>query len=285
MNGFINLYKPSGISSANVLNTIKKRFKGYKVGHLGTLDPLAEGVLPVAIGKCTRLFDYTLDKIKEYEAEFTFGYQTDTLDRGGVVLYNNGALPSCKSVLQNVKKLVGKVSQIPPIYSAKNVNGMRSYELARNGVSVELKPKQVEIISIDLISFNEASGVYKFKIACKGGTYIRSICRDLASLLNTYATMTELKRTKSGYFSVQNCVFVDDVKNCKNVTSLLVNPSDVLDYPTLEITSGKELDLICGRPCSVVVNNGLYKVFCNGVFVCLGYVENGNLTIKVYMKD
>ncbi len=285
MNGFINLYKPRGISSASALNTIKKKCKGFKVGHMGTLDPLAEGVLPVAVGKCTRLFDYTLDKVKVYIAEFTFGYQTDTLDSGGLILYENGALPKRVEVEQNIKKLVGKVSQIPPIYSAKNVGGMRSYELARKGVSVELKSKEVEIVSIKLLSCIEEKGVYNFEITCKGGTYIRSICRDLASLLNTYATMTALKRTQSGKFCVDKCVTIEEVKNCEDVSSLLENPSIVLDYDILNISNKNEQDLICGRPCLVDVDDGLYKVYNDGVFVCLGSVANKNLTIKVYMKE
>ena len=151
MNGFLNVYKPSGMSSAYALNLIKKRFKGEKMGHMGTLDPLASGVLPVAFGKSTRLFDYLLDKDKVYKAEFTFGYETDTLDRGGVVIKDNGKLPTESDIISVLPSLVGEVMQMPPIYSAKNVNGKRSYELARLGVEVELKPKKVTITSIDFI--------------------------------------------------------------------------------------------------------------------------------------
>ena len=154
MNGFINYYKPSGISSAYAINRIKKLFKGDKIGPMGTLDPLAEGVLPIAIGKSTRLFDYLLDKEKIYIAEFTFGYETDTLDRGGKVIKEGGLVPTVDEVLKVIPTLVGKVDQLPPLYSAKNVGGERSYDLARRGIEVELKPKTVEIDAIEYLGKN-----------------------------------------------------------------------------------------------------------------------------------
>ena len=119
MNGFINFYKPSGESSAKAISKIKKKFKGEKIGHMGTLDPMASGVLPVAIGKATRLFDFLLDKVKVYRAEFTFGYQTDTLDREGVIISDGGYIPTYEEVVSASQTLIGVIDQIPPAYSAK----------------------------------------------------------------------------------------------------------------------------------------------------------------------
>ena len=284
MNGFINLYKPSGMSSAYALNTIKKKFRGKKVGHMGTLDPLAEGVLPVAIGKCTKLFDYMLDKTKVYIAEFTFGYETDTLDRAGVIIKQNGALPTKEQVEKNVKKLVGKVSQIPPLYSAKNVNGEKSYNLARQGIQVELKAKEVEINDITMLEYNEESGVYKFKIECKGGTYIRSICKDLATLLSTYATMTSLLRVQSGAFTLENSVSISDLKQLSDYSSVIIDPLSVLNYKKIYINDKQEYDFVCGKPTYVSVEDGLYLVMNGENLVCLASVINKALKIKVYFK-
>ena len=151
MNGFINLYKPSGITSAYALNIIKKKFRGVKLGHMGTLDPLACGILPIAFGKSTRLFDFLLEKEKIYNAVFEFSYETDTLDVTGTITKSGGKIPTKEEILSVLPKLIGEVDQVPPSYSAKNVNGKRSYELARKGISVELPSKKVVIHNIELV--------------------------------------------------------------------------------------------------------------------------------------
>ena len=150
MNGFLNIYKPSGMSSAHCLNKIKKKID-YKCGHMGTLDPLACGILPIGVGQASRLFDHLLDKTKVYIAEFTFGYETDTLDLEGTVLKTSEKIPSKSEIIDLLPNLCGKVMQIPPVFSAKCVDGKKSYQLARKGVSVDLPPKEVEIFSIKLL--------------------------------------------------------------------------------------------------------------------------------------
>ena len=284
MNGFINYYKPSGISSAYAINRIKKLFKGYKVGHMGTLDPLAEGVLPLAVGKSTRLFDFLLDKTKVYIAEFTFGYQTDTLDRGGKIVKDGGKTPSYKEIESIIPNLVGKVMQVPPSFSAKNVGGERSYNLARRGVEVELKPKEVEIDGIKILS--EKGSVFTFEITCKGGTYIRSICRDMANLLGTFATMTALKRTVSGVFSLENSVSEEDVKNATDIKQLLIKPDSVLTLNKVKLNKFQSVELLNGRPFNLDVADGTYSVYdSDDCFVGVGIVTNYNLKIKAYIKS
>ncbi len=284
MNGFINYYKPSGISSAYAINRIKKLFKGCKIGHMGTLDPLAEGVLPLAVGKSTRLFDFLLDKTKVYIAEFTFGYETDTLDRGGIVVKQGGKIPTLQEVESVLQKLIGKVMQTPPQFSAKNVGGERSYNLARRGIVVELKPKQVEIEEIKVLSNDK--NVFNFEITCKGGTYIRSICKDLANELSTFATMTALKRVKSGVFSIENSVQEEDVINCKNLDKLLIKPHSVLSLDKIFLKETDYVELINGRPFEIDITDGTYSVFSPlNEFVGVGIISDKKLKIKAYVKD
>ncbi len=284
MNGFINYYKPSGISSAYAINRIKKLFKGSKIGHMGTLDPLAEGVLPLAIGRSTRLFDFLLDKQKIYIAEFTFGYETDTLDRGGQVIKSGGKIPTSEEILKVIPSLVGKVDQIPPLFSAKNVGGERSYNLARRGETIELKPKTVEINSITLDGGD--NGVFTFTITCKGGTYIRSICRDLAYALNTYGTMTKLKRVKSGAFNLDNAVTEQDLREIKDLKSLLIKPDKMVDFECVYLNEHDSFELANGRPFEFLKADGTYKVYNYlSEFIGIGIANGNTLKIKAYLKD
>ncbi len=284
MNGFINLFKPSDMSSAYALNLIKKRFKGQKLGHMGTLDPLASGVLPVAFGKSTRLFDYLLDKVKVYKAVFTFGYETDTLDRGGQIVNQSKNIPSEEEILSKLNSLIGEVMQLPPKYSAKNVAGKRGYELARQGIDFELKPKKVVILNISLTK-KLTSESYEFLIECKGGTYIRSICRDLAYSLNTFATMTALERLKSGSFTKENAYSLEDIINNFDEEKMLIMPQDILDLPKLYLNLEEEGHLLNGRKFFISSPNGNFAVYGNSGFIGIGEVTENKLNLKAYIKD
>ena len=154
MQGFINIYKPSGKTSNQVVVEVKKKFNINKVGHMGTLDPMAEGVLPIAIGKATRMFDYFLSKLKSYRLKMKFGISTDTLDITGNVLSTSDYMPTLNDIKKVLPTLVGNIKQTPPLYSAKNVNGVRAYKLARAGKTVELKSCDVYIKSIDIVEYN-----------------------------------------------------------------------------------------------------------------------------------
>ncbi len=284
MNGFINFYKPSGMSSAYALNLIKKRFRGEKMGHMGTLDPLASGVLPVAFGKSTRLFDFLLDKTKVYIAEFTFSYETDTLDRGGKVVKEGGSLPLKNEIVKVLPSLVGEVEQIPPIYSAKNINGKRSYELARQGIEVELKSKKVSIKKIQILE-QISPNTFKFLIECKGGTYIRSICRDMAYSLNTYATMTALERVESGVFNKDNSFTLEEIIESFNEEKMLIKPDNVVNFDIINLSDLNTDNIINGRDFFLQKNNGVYRVYGKSEFIGIGVLENNSLKIKAYIKD
>lgn len=284
MNGFLNLYKPKGVSSARVLNAVKRSLKGETVGHMGTLDPLADGVLPVAIGKSTRLFDYLLDKDKEYVATVAFGFSTDSYDLEGEITQRSDVLPSDAELEAACKKLTGDIMQIPPIYSAKCVNGKRSYELARKGVAVELPPKKITVKSIrvlDKISESE----YKIKIVCGGGTYIRAIARDLGLLCGTVATMTSLTRTASGIFRIENSVTAEEFTSAAYKSALLVPPDEVIDYPIIRLDERQAERLYNGLYDVYDYPDGIYKVYSPTAFYGVGEVKNGKIKVKAYLRD
>lgn len=213
--GFVNLSKPAGMTSSDavciVRGVLSRAIGGrQKTGHLGTLDPLATGVLPIALGKATALFDFLAFKTKRYVAEFTFGTATDTLDRGGKTVRDGGRIPSAEEIAAVLARFTGEFMQTPPAYSAKSVNGRRAYSYARSGAAVELAPKLVRVDSFELIGGGE--GVYEFAIECGGGTYIRSLARDVAEALGTCAYMSALTRTKSGPFTAENAVTPDEFR-------------------------------------------------------------------------
>ncbi len=284
MNGFLNLYKPKGVSSAKILNAIKKSIRGISVGHMGTLDPLASGVLPVAIGKSTRLFDYTLDKIKVYDAVFAFGFQTDTLDLEGKVVKTSDVVPSEEEAKEKAALLTGEIMQTPPAFSAKCVNGKRSYQLARKGEEVSLPPKKVEIISIEYLG-KRGDNEFKFRISCKGGTYIRSIARDLAELCGTVGTMTDLERMASGPFLVENSVTAEDFINAEDKESLLLPPETVVSYPKLFLDDRQTTRLFNGLRDEYDISDGLYSIYSANGFYGVGEVSDRKIKVKAYIED
>lgn len=283
MIGFVSVNKPSGISSSKVVSILKKVFNIKKIGHMGTLDPLAEGVLPIAIGKATRMFDYFLEKHKVYVAEFTFGKTTDTLDSDGKITETSDRIPSKEEINQLLPCFIGKMSQMPPQFSAKKVNGKCAYNLARNGEYVELRPKEIEIYNIELIrQINNET--FEFLIECSGGTYIRSIARDLAEKLNSKAYMSHLVRTKSGKFEIEKSYTIEELK-IKKLEDVLISVEDIFDFPHLLLDDKIAKDLIDGKNIKVDENDGEYFVMCDKILIGVGVVKNNILKIKTYLKE
>ena len=210
MNGFLNLFKPKGVSSAYVLNAVKKAVKGNTVGHMGTLDPLASGVLPVAIGKSTRLFDYLLDKKKEYVATVAFGYATDSGDLEGKIIETSEIIPSREEIETACRKLTGEIMQVPPAYSACKINGDRAYKLMREGQDVPLKAKTLRVDEIEMTHFDEEAMQLSIRVVCGKGTYIRALARDIGEALGSGAYLTALRRTRVGDVRVEDCITLDD---------------------------------------------------------------------------
>ncbi len=268
MTGFINIRKETGVSSAFVVNRIKRLAK-TPAGHMGTLDPLASGVLPVGIGNACRLFDYFSDKKKTYLARFRFGVTTATLDNEGEKIFK-GEVPTEQEIQAALPALTGKLSQIPPAYSAKSVNGVRSYALARAGREVELAPKEVEIFSFRLIE-QTAPDEFSFEIVCGSGTYIRALARDLALKLNTYAYMSMLERTASGVFTIENAVSLDRL-TAENLHEYLIPTEEVLPYPVLNLESPRVFN---GLQEYISQKDGLYKLYKSGEFYGIASVKDG----------
>ena len=252
MIGFINVNKPQGISSAAVVGKIKHCFKLKKVGHMGTLDPLACGVLPIAIGKATRMFDYFLNKQKTYVVEVEFGYETPSLDKGTDISNTTEIVPDCDEIINGCKTFIGTISQVPPIYSAKNINGEKAYALARMGKEVNLKSVNVEIFDFKCIA-KLTDIKYKFTITCSSGTYVRSLIRDLAYRLNSLATVTLLERTVTGVFNIDNSVTLEDLIN-NNINNYLIPIEKVFsnydiinvdDKQAFKIKNGVSIEYSC----------------------------------------
>ncbi len=280
MDGIINIYKPSGISSNFVLTKLKKSLGIKKLGHLGTLDPLACGVLPVMVNKGTKLFDYYLNKNKVYRAVFTFGVETDTLDSEGKVVNRCEKIPTKDEILWGIKKLTGKLDQIPPNFSAKNINGKRAYEKARNGEIFELKSKIVEVYDFKLISqINKDS--FLFEIACSSGTYIRSLARDLGQILNTRAFMSGLIRTKSGNFDILKSTYYKDL-TIESVNDKIITPNVLLeDLPKLVVDDSFYKQITNGVKIKVLhKDEEKVAVVCKNGLIGIGSVENNLVSIK-----
>lgn len=283
MTGFICINKKAGDSSSYCVNKVKKKLK-QKCGHMGTLDPLASGVLPIAIGQATRLFDILLDKEKTYIATFDFSYSTPSLDLETEADNYSTVLPSRKDIEKVIPSLVGEIDQIPPKYSAKFVDGKRSYKLARKGIDVDLKAKKVSIYSIKLLE-QLSKSAFTFEIRCGGGTYIRSIVRDMAKSLGCFGVMTKLIRIKSGEFEINSSVTVEEFINCDDVNAYLIKPQDILNYPTLILNGIQSKRLLDGLYDTYGQSDGLYKVFAGNDFWGVGEILNGILKMKVYVRD
>ena len=275
--GFFNVNKPSGIVSSAVVNKLKW-LSGVPCGHMGTLDPLASGVLPVGVGNAARLFDYFLEKEKEYIAEFTFGVDSDTLDSTGTLIVG-GRIPDEKEIADVLPTFFGDIMQTPPKYSAKNVNGKRGYELARAGVEFELAPKKVHIYGMEILGKSaDKADTYRIKIRCGGGTYIRSLARDIAAALGTKAVMSSLLRTQSGVFTLEKSIpfsLLEEEPTLEELEKYLIPTESVLPFDTLALTEKQEEKLYNGQRIVIEKADGLYKIYKNGGFYGIAEVLNG----------
>ncbi len=275
--GFFNVDKPSGILSSTVVNKLKW-LTGVPCGHMGTLDPLASGVLPVGVGNATRLFDYFLEKEKEYIAEFTFGVDSDTLDSTGNLVYG-GQVPDEKEIEGVLPAFFGDIMQVPPKYSAKNVNGRRGYDLAREGIEFELPPKKVRIYGMELLGKSgDKENTFRVKIRCGGGTYIRSLARDIAAALGTKAVMSSLLRTQSGCFLLPEALpfsLLEGEPSVDALEELIIPTENVLPFEILSLTERQAEKLYNGQRVSVENEDGFYKIYKDGAFYGIAEVNGG----------
>ncbi len=282
MNGFINLIKPSGMSSAYAVGAVKKKFN-LPCGHMGTLDPMASGVLPVGVYKASRLFQFQLDKEKTYIAKFKFGFTTDTLDVTGEITDKTDYIPTKEQIESSLKNFIGLIDQVPPKYSAKCIDGKRGYQLARRGEEFTLPPKKVLIKSIELLS-QTSDNEFEFKIECGGGTYIRSLARDIGIACNSLGVMSELCRTKSGVFTIENAVSVEEFVGSENPEKYLICSDLAVDFPKLVLSPDRAQKILDGVYEDYGFNDGIYRVYNESAFWGVGEAKDGKLKIKAYVR-
>jgi tRNA pseudouridine55 synthase len=245
--GILPVDKPHGMSSRRVVDMVERIVEPDRVGHTGTLDPLATGVLLLAIGNATRLVEFAHDMRKGYEATFEFGKSSDTLDiEGDVEVLDNLPVPTESSIAAELQKWIGTVRQVPPQYSALNVAGRRAYKLARRGIAMQLPAREIAIHQMTILEF--AYPFLKLSIFCGSGTYVRSIGRDIAEGLGTKAVMTALTRTQVGPFRLEDCVKDQDIRARSDVVRYLASPRLMLcDWPVIELDAQQSIDIRHGR--------------------------------------
>ena len=287
MIGFLNVYKPQGMSSAAVVGKIKKKFNLKKVGHMGTLDPLACGVLPIAVGKATKMFDYFLNKKKTYIVNCEFGYETSSLDLGTEKINETSFVPTLEDVVKATKSFLGKIKQQPPIYSAKKIDGKKAYELARDGKDVVLKDVEVEIFKFDCLSqINNTT--FKFEIECSSGTYVRSLIRDLAYKLNTYATVVFLERTKTDFFDATNAIKLDDLLSSNiNLENVLIKIEQTFKNIKQVQVDNLQFDKLKNGLIIKTNLNDENNVFimCDNKLLGVAEIKNKQIKLKTYLLE
>ena len=227
MNGVLNIFKPKGMSSFDAVRVVKKVAGTGKVGHTGTLDPEATGVLPICIGRATKIIDYIMDSEKVYEVTLKLGIRTTTYDLEGEVLEERD--PSHlteEEILNSINSFKGEYSQIPPMYSALKQNGVRLYELARKGIEVERKGRLVNIYNLEDIKINNP--YISMKVTCSKGTYIRSLCYDIGEKLGVFATMTQLNRAKTSVFSQEKSININELTK-ENINDYILSMEEALE--------------------------------------------------------
>lgn len=233
MDGILNINKPTGMTSFDVVRKVKNIAKTKKVGHTGTLDPEASGVLPICIGRATKLVDYIMSEHKIYKAELKLGIITDTYDREGKILSTSEVNLSKEEVEVAIKSFIGEIDQVPPMFSALKVNGQRLYSLARQGIEIERKARRINIYNISVLEINMPNVI--FEVKCSKGTYIRSLCYDIGEKLKCGGAMWNLQRTETGTFNILNSVGLD-VLTSDNIDSYLIPMDKALsEYPELHL--------------------------------------------------
>ena len=276
MDGIIVVNKPKGCTSHDVVYKIRRIVK-EKVGHTGTLDPLATGVLPLLIGKGTLCSKYLINHNKEYQVLLKLGVSTDTMDAEGKIVeekeVDSSVLEKC-NVEKVLQSFVGKQEQEPPMYSAIKVAGKKLYEYARMGRKVEVPKRGIEIYNIELIGTNKLSKEIEFKVSCSKGTYIRSLCTDIAKNMGTIGYMSGLERLKVGVFSINNSIIIDDNIDKKKIEENIITIEELFkDKQEIELNSKKLILFLNGVKLNCENKDGVYRIYSLGKFIGLGTVK------------
>lgn len=285
MNGWINIYKPRGISSAKAVLLVKRAFKNDKVGHTGTLDLEAEGVLPIAIGEATKLVSILIDAKKQYSFTVKFGAKTDTGDSSGAIVEKTDYIPNKEECHEVCSKFLGVVEQIPPAYSALKINGQRAYKLAREGREVILDKRSINIYALKCTNYDGKNGVATYVCDCSKGTYIRTLAEDISLSLQSLGFVIELRRLKVGMFCAENALDISSYmdKDFAEATGFLQNKclkiEAVLDdIPVLEVNNIIAEKIRFGQKCQIDddQNYDLIWLSNNGHIVAVGSLLEGS---------
>ena len=274
LDGILIIDKPAGITSHDVVAKVRRALKTKRVGHTGTLDPLATGVLVVCVEKATKLVNYLTCDEKTYEVEMKFGTKTDTGDITGKIIDEDTNYDiDMNKIKRTLDKFIGKQEQIPPMYSAIKVNGKKLYELARDGIEIEREARKIEIFEIKNIEWKDET--LKYTVHCSKGTYIRSLCEDIAGELGTIGTMTNLRRIQSGEFQVKDAIKIEDISEEKiiSIEKLFDKEIDVKNN-LKELLNGMKIQ--CIRP------DGLYKLYADK-FIGIGKIEKNYLKREIIL--
>ena len=278
-NGIVIIDKPADWTSMDVCAKLRGILREKRVGHGGTLDPMATGVLPVFVGQATRAVEFAENGKKEYVAGLRLGLVTNTQDTSGETLESHPVTVSPADVEQAMAAFLGDIQQIPPMYSAIKINGQKLYDLARKGKTVERKPRSITIYELELLEqVNETD--YLIRCVCSKGTYIRTLCHDIGAKLGCGGTLYSLRRTMAAGFTLDQAVSIEDVQE-KGESLLLPTDRFFDEYPALTLTDARQEKMCrCGNPLHLQgVKNGTYRVYgANGDFLCLSRSENGTLT-------
>lgn len=282
MNGILLINKPKNFTSFDVVAKLRRIFKIKKIGHAGTLDPMATGVLPILLGNATKIQELLQNSDKEYLATFKLGLTTDTLDITGKVLSESVVNVSLDDIKNILPKFCGEINQVPPMFSAIKKNGIKLYDLARKGISIKRDPRLVTINSIDLIDFD--GDIIKILVSCSKGTYIRSLCSDIGNNLGCGAVLTELSRTKACSFSIDDCLTLEELEKLykENTLSnkLIPIPLALKYYKKISITAPQASRFKNGGPLDLNrlnINyfdaNEIFQVFFEDQFLGLGIIN------------
>ena len=294
LDGIIVINKPKGCTSHDVVSKVKK-ILGEKVGHTGTLDPNATGVLPLLVGKGTKLSYYLIEHDKEYVVTLQLGTKTDTADCEGNVIEEKD-VDEESLIKDNIEKVLasflGKQQQVPPMYSAIKVNGKKLYEYARKNETIEIKPREIEIYKINLIDILKEEKQIIFKVKCSKGTYIRSLCEDIAKKLNTVGYMKELQRTVVGKFKIENSITIEDLEYNKDNEEFMkknfINIEDFFEEEdnSIKLNSRKLELFLNGVKLTYQLKEGLYRIYNKKEkFIGIGMVKNNLLKREIIVEN
>lgn len=283
MDGIIVINKEKGCTSHDIVYKVKKMFN-TKVGHTGTLDPNATGVLPILLGKGTKISKYLIEHDKEYEVVLQLGVKTTTADEEGEIIEEKEVLKESLEQLKIeriLKSFIGKIEQMPPKYSAIKVNGRKLYEYARKGQEVEIKPREVEIYNIEITNIQKEKKQIEFKVSCSKGTYIRTLCEDIAEKMRTVGYMKELKRTKVGDFNIEQAITLGQLQEKENIKIITIEEM-FKDKEEIILEDSKIILLLNGVKMNMEKPNGIYRIYNKqNKFIGLGIVQNKILKIDI----